>query len=131
MMMSVYRSNSYLFYDFSFFIFLFVLVAFPASSSAGILEQSMGGPRNRVGIGLSYRPTRLHRLEESIPGLLKSLLIPPQVLRLEPNLEEWRSVYCVTPQHGQDYTLYGAVPASVNLKKIKVDAFSRNLHFIF
>ena len=29
-------------------------------------------------------------------------------------------MYCVTPQHGQDYTLYGAVPASVNLKKIKV-----------
>jgi hypothetical protein len=35
------------------------------------LEQSMGA-RNRVGIGLSYRPTRLHRLSESIPGFLKS-----------------------------------------------------------
>jgi hypothetical protein len=33
---------------------------------AGILEQSMGA-RNRVGIGLSYWPARLHRLEESIP----------------------------------------------------------------
>ncbi len=40
---------------------------------AGILEQS----RNRVGIGLSHRPVRLHRLAESIPGLLKSLKIPP------------------------------------------------------
>jgi hypothetical protein len=39
--------------------------------SAGILEQSMGA-RNRVGIGLSYRPARLHRLAESIPLLLKS-----------------------------------------------------------
>jgi hypothetical protein len=29
--------------------------------------------RTRVGIGLSYRPARLHRLAESIPGLLKSL----------------------------------------------------------
>ncbi len=29
--------------------------------SARILEQSMGA-RNRVGIGLSYRPARLHRL---------------------------------------------------------------------
>jgi hypothetical protein len=29
--------------------------------SAGILQQSMG-VRNRVGIGLSYRPARLHRL---------------------------------------------------------------------
>jgi hypothetical protein len=32
--------------------------------SAGILEQSMG-TRNRVGIGLSYRTARLHRLAES------------------------------------------------------------------
>ncbi len=31
------------------------------TSSAGILEQSMGA-RNRVGKGLSYRPARLHRL---------------------------------------------------------------------
>ncbi len=43
----------------------------PAIKSAGILEQSMGA-RNLVGIGLSYRPSRLHRLAESIPGLLKS-----------------------------------------------------------
>jgi hypothetical protein len=37
------------------------------------------GARNRVGIGLSYRPARLHRRGidslESIPGLLKSLKI--------------------------------------------------------
>ncbi len=33
---------------------------------AGIFEQSMGA-RNRVGIGLSYRPARLQRLAESIP----------------------------------------------------------------
>jgi hypothetical protein len=46
--------------------------------SAGILKQSMGA-RNRVGIGLSYWPARLHRLAESIPGLLKSLKIPTQV----------------------------------------------------
>jgi hypothetical protein len=41
-------------------------------SIAGILEQSMGA-RNRVGIGLSYRPARLQRLAELIPGLLKTL----------------------------------------------------------
>ena len=29
--------------------------------SAGILKQAMGA-RNRVGIGLSYRPARMHRL---------------------------------------------------------------------
>jgi hypothetical protein len=42
-------------------------------SNAGIIEQSMGA-RNQVGIGLSYRPARLHRLAESIPwnGLLGS-----------------------------------------------------------
>ncbi len=38
----------------------------------GILEQSMWA-RNRVGKGMLYRPARLHRLAESIPGLLKSL----------------------------------------------------------
>ncbi len=31
-----------------------------------IFNQSMGA-RNRVGIGLSYRPARLHRLAEFIP----------------------------------------------------------------
>jgi hypothetical protein len=33
---------------------------------AGIFKQSMG-TRNRVGIGLSCRPARLHRLAEFIP----------------------------------------------------------------
>ncbi len=41
--------------------------------SAEILEQSMEA-KNRVGIGCSDRPARLHSLAESIPGLLcKSL----------------------------------------------------------
>jgi hypothetical protein len=35
--------------------------------SAGIFEQSMGA-RNRVGIGLSYRPAMLHKLAGSIPS---------------------------------------------------------------
>jgi hypothetical protein len=33
---------------------------------AGILEQSMGA-KNRIGIGFSYRPARLHRREKSFP----------------------------------------------------------------
>ncbi len=33
---------------------------------AGIFKQSMG-PRNRVGIGLSYRPARLHSLAKLVP----------------------------------------------------------------
>ncbi len=35
-------------------------------SSAGIFKQSIG-VMNQVGIGLSYRPARLHRLAELIP----------------------------------------------------------------
>jgi hypothetical protein len=50
------------------------------TASAGILEQSMGA-RNQVGIGLPYRPARLHRLAESIPGLFKSLKIPSQDIK--------------------------------------------------
>jgi hypothetical protein len=34
---------------------------------AGIFKQPGGGARNRIGIGLSYRPTRLPRLAEFIP----------------------------------------------------------------
>jgi hypothetical protein len=34
--------------------------------NAGIFKHSMGA-RNRVGIGLPYRPARLYRLEELIP----------------------------------------------------------------
>jgi hypothetical protein len=35
-------------------------------STAGIFNQSMGA-RNRVGIGLSYRPARLHSLADLVP----------------------------------------------------------------
>jgi hypothetical protein len=49
-----------------------------ATTSAGVLEQSMGAT-NRVGIELSYRPGRMHRLAESIPGLLEGLEMPSQV----------------------------------------------------
>jgi hypothetical protein len=38
--------------------------------SAAILEKSMGA-RNRVGVRLSHRPARLHRLPDWIPGVLK------------------------------------------------------------
>ncbi len=51
----------------------------PHHASAKILEQSMEARKNRVGIGLSYRPARLHSVAESIPGLDKSLNIPTQV----------------------------------------------------
>jgi hypothetical protein len=45
---------------------------------AGVFKQSMGA-RIRVGVGLSYRAARLHRLAELIPGLLRSLKILAQV----------------------------------------------------
>ncbi len=40
--------------------------AYSSQYCAGILKQSMGA-RNRVGIGFSYRPARLHSLAESVP----------------------------------------------------------------
>ncbi len=39
-----------------------------STSCAGIFKQSLGA-RNRVGIWLSYRPARLHRLAELILGI--------------------------------------------------------------
>jgi hypothetical protein len=42
-----------------------------AETCAGILDQSMGA-KNRVGIGVSYRPAKLHRLAESIPSGIDS-----------------------------------------------------------
>ncbi len=47
-------------------------------NGAGIFEHSMEAG-NRVGIGLSYRPARLHSLAELVHGLLKSLKIWAQV----------------------------------------------------
>ncbi len=46
-------------------------------SCAGIFKQSTGARKNKVGIGLSYRPDRLHRLTELIPRnqLLSSLKV--------------------------------------------------------
>ncbi len=41
-------------------------VYFWPATRAGIFKQSMGA-RNRVGIGLSYRPAGLHRLAEFNP----------------------------------------------------------------
>jgi hypothetical protein len=52
--------------------------------------------RNRVGIGLSYRPARLHRLAESIPGLLKSFKIPDLVYQSSPPLQQSDDVYSIS-----------------------------------
>jgi hypothetical protein len=50
-------------------------------SRAGIFKQS----RNRVGIGLSYRPARLHRLAELVPWnrFLGSIKVLTFALRIE------------------------------------------------
>jgi hypothetical protein len=47
-------------------IFVFALLRMPSAPNAGIFKQSMEA-WNRVGIELSYRPARLHRLPELIP----------------------------------------------------------------
>jgi len=44
----------------------------------------------------------------------------PKVLKLEPNIKEWKTIYSQSPVNNQDYTLYGAIPAYISLKKIKV-----------
>ncbi len=51
--------------------------AYTVQYRAGIFKLSMGA-RNRVGIWVSYRPARLHRLAEFIPGLHKRLKIRAQ-----------------------------------------------------
>ncbi len=59
--------------------------------SDGVLKQSIGA-RNRVGIGLSYRPTRLNTLAELISWnrYLGSLKVWKFGLRLELTRPRWR-----------------------------------------
>ncbi len=74
-------------------------------SRAGILEQSMEA-KNRVGIGLSYRPASLHRLAESIHWIrfLGSL----KVKKYQPRSKAWQteitkiSSYFIVFRPGQD-----------------------------
>jgi hypothetical protein len=55
---------------------LFFFSSSGLKASAGILEQSAGA-RNRVGIGLSYRPTSLHRLAGRYDNSVHTLFLPP------------------------------------------------------
>ena len=43
-----------------------------------------------------------------------------KVMKLDPVTDSWSSVFCVRPESKQSYTLYGAVPSSISLKRIKV-----------
>ena len=43
-----------------------------------------------------------------------------KVMRLDPITDTWSCVLTVRPDLTQNYTLYGAVPSSVSLKRIKV-----------
>jgi hypothetical protein len=49
-------------------VYLYGLGTISPSNCAGILKQSMGA-RNRVGIGLSYRPARLNSLADWFLGI--------------------------------------------------------------
>jgi hypothetical protein len=52
------------------------------------------GARNRVGIGLSYRPAaRLQRVAESIPGLFKNLKVPSLAGRYHEPIPVWFLVH--------------------------------------
>ncbi len=58
--------------------------------SAGILEQSLGA-KNRVGIGLSYWPARLHRLADSwAPKKLKILSLVGVAILYYPHADQVR-----------------------------------------
>ena len=43
-----------------------------------------------------------------------------KIMRLDPITDNWTTVFMVRPDLNQNYTLYGAVPTSVSLKRIKV-----------
>ena len=43
-----------------------------------------------------------------------------KVMKLDPVTDTWTTVFMVRPDTQQNYTLYGAVPSSLNLKRIKV-----------
>jgi len=43
-----------------------------------------------------------------------------KVMKLDPVTDTWTTVFMVTPDAKQNYTLYGAVPSSLNMKRIKV-----------
>jgi hypothetical protein len=72
--------------------------------SAGIFRQSMGA-RNQVGIGLLYRPARLHSLAEPIPWnrFLGSIKVKKYQLRLNnsksENIGKKKSNFLFTPHH--------------------------------
>ena len=42
------------------------------------------------------------------------------MMKLDPVTDTWSTVFMVTPDAKQNYTLYGAVPSSLNIKRIKV-----------
>jgi hypothetical protein len=63
--MKTYQQNVYFWLVF-YIWYIFSDLCTHMRGRAGIFKQSMGA-RNRVGIGLSYRPARLRRLAELIP----------------------------------------------------------------
>jgi len=82
-----------------------------ASSHAGYIYYSGGAT---LAVNNTYKPGDpgpLHKYE---------YVSFTKVMRLDPNTEEWSQVFMVRPDVKQDYTLYGAIPATVSLKRIKV-----------
>ncbi len=63
---------------------------------AGIFKQSTGA-RNRVGIGLSFRPARLHNTQPGGIGFLESILGLLKRLKIRALYHLWCPVLSVTP----------------------------------
>ncbi len=94
---------------------------------AGFLVQSMRA-RKQIEIGFSYRPARLQRLAESIPGLRKSLKIPalgpslhPQSPSLYPrgfSLNALMAPHCILRHSLYPKPIY-CIPRTIHYTQVK------------
>jgi len=82
-----------------------------ASSHAGFIYYSGGA---------TLAVNNTYKTRESGPLNKYEYVSYTKVMRLDPNTEDWAQVFMVRPDVKQDYTLYGAVPATVTLRRIKV-----------
>ena len=90
------------FHKFSLLRFLGSLKVYKFGLCSGIFEQSMGA-RNRIGIGLSYRPARLHRLAGRYDNAVPTRFLAPidcskiraQIWNFFPFLQKARDFFLV------------------------------------
>ncbi len=98
------------------------------------------GARNWVGIGLSYKPARLHRMAaslESIPGLLTSLKIPslrpnPKKNMVYASVWSWLEPHLMsTPESTSTHVPWATVCQSWPYTYASVDCITQSGFFFF